>query len=111
MAPEGDPGTGLPPADDMMAETAGVAGATGKGSYVPPALRNKGGAAAAGERMPGGKFERDDLATLRVTNVSFKSTMCGRQALIRRTGLRMGRRGRAAGSVQPLGSCHTCLPG
>ncbi|KAF3354411.1 hypothetical protein VdG1_07490 [Verticillium dahliae VDG1] len=42
-----------------------------KGSYVPPALRGgPGGAAGAGERM-GGKFgERDDLATLRVTNVS-----------------------------------------
>lgn len=76
MAPEGDPGTGLPPADDMMAETAGVAGAAGKGSYVPPALRNKGGAAAAGERMPGGKYERDDLATLRVTNVSISPIVC-----------------------------------
>ncbi|SPJ84369.1 related to translation initiation factor eIF3 subunit [Fusarium torulosum] len=38
-----------------------------KGSYVPPALRGNG---TAGERM-GSKFgERDDLATLRVTNVS-----------------------------------------
>ncbi|KAL5631079.1 hypothetical protein BROUX41_000951 [Berkeleyomyces rouxiae] len=50
-----------------------VGGADGakKGSYVPPALRN-GGTAAADERMGGGsKFgERDDLATLRVTNVS-----------------------------------------
>lgn len=40
---------------------------TGGGGYVPPHLR-KGGAAGAGERM-GGKYERDDLATLRVTNV------------------------------------------
>ena len=40
-----------------------------KGSYVPPALRGD-RAGAAGERM-GGKFgDRDDLATLRVTNVS-----------------------------------------
>jgi len=70
MAPEGDPGTGLPPAEDMMAVTtgAGDAGAVTKGSYVPPALRK--GATGAGERMGGGKFERDDLATLRVTNVS-----------------------------------------
>ena len=44
---------------------------TGGGGYVPPHLR-KGGAAGAGERM-GGKYERDDLATLRVTNVSFRS--------------------------------------
>lgn len=40
---------------------------TGGGGYVPPHLR-KGGAAGTGERM-GGKYERDDLATLRVTNV------------------------------------------
>lgn len=42
---------------------------SGKSSYVPPHLRN--GGTAGGERMGGGKFERDDLATLRVTNVSF----------------------------------------
>ncbi|KAH6659812.1 eIF-3 RNA-binding subunit [Truncatella angustata] len=55
---------------DELAATGG-AGAGKKGSYVPPALRN--GAGGAGERMggPGGKFgERDDFATLRVTNVS-----------------------------------------
>lgn len=39
---------------------------SGGGGYVPPHLRK--GAAGAGERM-GGKYERDDLATLRVTNV------------------------------------------
>lgn len=39
----------------------------GGGGYVPPHLRK--GAATSGERM-GGKYERDDLATLRVTNVS-----------------------------------------
>jgi len=40
-----------------------------KGSYVPPALRGDRGA-AAGERMGGKYGDRDDLATLRVTNVS-----------------------------------------
>jgi translation initiation factor 3 subunit G len=40
-----------------------------KGSYVPPHMRN-GASAGAGDRMGGGKYERDDLATLRVTNVS-----------------------------------------
>ncbi|RDL33651.1 Eukaryotic translation initiation factor 3 subunit G [Venustampulla echinocandica] len=40
----------------------------GKSSYVPPHMR--GAAAGAGDRMGGGKYERDDLATLRVTNVS-----------------------------------------
>ncbi len=38
-----------------------------KSSYVPPHMR-KGAGSSAGERM-GGKYERDDLATLRVTNV------------------------------------------
>lgn len=55
--------------DDDVSKAAGGLGAGGS-SYVPPHLRNKGGASAAGERM-GGKYERDDLATLRVTNVSF----------------------------------------
>lgn len=38
------------------------------GGYVPPHMR-KGAQASGGDRM-GGKYERDDLATLRVTNVS-----------------------------------------
>ncbi|RYO85785.1 hypothetical protein DL766_008078 [Monosporascus sp. MC13-8B] len=47
----------------------GAAGAGKKGSYVPPALR--GDRAGAGEKMGGSKYgERDDFATLRVTNVS-----------------------------------------
>ncbi|RMD41449.1 hypothetical protein DV735_g3721, partial [Chaetothyriales sp. CBS 134920] len=73
MAPADD---GTTPAADPMAdgtEEAGGAGGksgglgTGTGGYVPPHLRGK--ATGAGERM-GGKYERDDLATLRVTNVS-----------------------------------------
>lgn len=55
--------------DPAPGAAAGGAGAGKKGSYVPPALRN-GGARGEGERMGGGKFgERDDFATLRVTNV------------------------------------------
>ncbi|KAK7927997.1 translation initiation factor eIF3 subunit [Apiospora marii] len=75
MAPVGaegsaDPAAGL--ADEEPAAASGGAGAGKKGSYVPPALRGGPGGAAAGERMGGGsKYgERDDLATLRVTNVS-----------------------------------------
>lgn len=49
---------------------AGAAGAGKKGSYVPPAMR-AGAGGAQGERMGGKYGERDDLATLRVTNVSF----------------------------------------
>lgn len=51
---------------DADAATAGALGG-GTASYVPPHLRK--GAGAAGEKM-GGKYEKDDLATLRVTNVS-----------------------------------------
>lgn len=56
----------------------GAAGGAGakKGSYVPPALR---GDRKEGEKMgggAGGKYgERDDLATLRVTNVSNPSSL------------------------------------
>lgn len=75
MAPADD---GTTPVADPMAEdeegggkSAGAAGGgPGGSSYVPPHLRK--GAQSAGERM-GGKFERDDLATLRVTNVSCSS--------------------------------------
>ena len=70
MAPVG--GDNEPAADPMAedSEQAPKQGGLGQasGGYVPPHLR-KGAAASAGERM-GGKFERDDLATLRVTNVS-----------------------------------------
>jgi translation initiation factor 3 subunit G len=69
MAPEG---ADAPAADmDVGGEAAGGLGAGGS-SYVPPHLRK--GGAATGERM-GGKYERDDLATLRVTNVSFAITV------------------------------------
>jgi len=49
-----------------------AAGGLGKGgsSYVPPHMRaGAAGGSGGGDRM-GGKYERDDLATLRVTNVS-----------------------------------------
>ncbi|KAJ5407997.1 hypothetical protein N7509_001880 [Penicillium cosmopolitanum] len=69
------------PFKDTMApveeSTAGGAGDTGeaeagglgagKSSYVPPHMRN--GGSGGGDKM-GGRFEKDDLATLRVTNVS-----------------------------------------
>ncbi|KAK2759353.1 translation initiation factor eIF3 subunit g [Arachnomyces sp. PD_36] len=70
MAPVDEPASGAGGADvgdDDGGSGVGGLGAGGS-SYVPPHLR-KGGAAREGDRM-GGKFERDDLATLRVTNVS-----------------------------------------
>lgn len=77
MAPIGEAGAGAGAdaaagaADEAAAASAGAAGAGKKGSYVPPALRGAGAGAAAGERMGGKYGERDDLATLRVTNVRF----------------------------------------
>ncbi|CAK7266789.1 translation initiation factor eIF3 subunit g [Sporothrix epigloea] len=78
MAPIGETsgpaGTGAEDDDMGGASRAGASGAGDKkASYVPPALRNGGAGAGAGSSMAGagGKFgERDDLATLRVTNVS-----------------------------------------
>ena len=64
--PAGGGGAGGGDEDGVKAE--GGLGAGGS-SYVPPHLRKGGAGAGAGERM-GGKYERDDLATLRVTNVS-----------------------------------------
>jgi len=70
MAPVGEEGA-ADVAAGMPEEPAGPGGlGSGKSSYVPPHLRNGGTASAAGDRMGGGKYERDDLATLRVTNVS-----------------------------------------
>ena len=67
MPPEGEAALGLGTED--AAEGAGGLGVAG-GSYIAPHLRGKSG--VTGERMGGGKYgqERDDLATLRVTNLS-----------------------------------------
>jgi len=69
MAPVGEEGSAdvaAGPADAV--EGPGGLG-SGKSSYVPPHMRN-GAAASAGDRMGGGKYERNDESTLRVTNVS-----------------------------------------
>lgn len=65
-------GAGADGSDDGAPKEGGLG--TGGGGYVPPHLRK--GAAGAGERM-GGKYERDDLATLRVTNVGFLLSFLG----------------------------------
>jgi translation initiation factor 3 subunit G len=73
MAPVGEEGSADVAAGPADAAEGGGAGGlgSGKSSYVPPHMRNGGGGASAGgDRMGGGKYERDDLATLRVTNVS-----------------------------------------
>jgi translation initiation factor 3 subunit G len=70
MAPEGEAGAGIGLEEEGGPGGLAAGGSTdAKGSYVPPHLRGKQG--VTGERMGGGgKYERDDLATLRVTNVS-----------------------------------------
>ncbi|KAM7186876.1 eukaryotic translation initiation factor 3 subunit G [Rhypophila sp. PSN 637] len=76
MAPIGEAGAAGDVAAGMGDEAAGesasvgAAGAGKKGSYVPPALRGNRTGGGEGERMGGKYGERDDLATLRVTNVS-----------------------------------------
>ncbi|KAK4548239.1 translation initiation factor eIF3 subunit g [Oleoguttula mirabilis] len=67
MAPEGEAAGAPAEVDSGPGGDAGGLG-VGGGAYVPVHLR-KGASGATGDRM-GGKFERDDLATLRVTNVS-----------------------------------------
>jgi hypothetical protein len=79
MAPIGEPGAADVAGDEAGgAPSVGAAGAGKKGSYVPPAMRAGGG--AVGERMGGKYGERDDLATLRVTNVSYLFLAGGRVA-------------------------------
>ncbi|CAZ79622.1 unnamed protein product [Tuber melanosporum] len=69
----------LPPLDDAAAPAAeespaadgpGAIGGSGGGSYVAPHLRGKKGAGESMSGTGGSYKDRDDLATLRVTNVS-----------------------------------------
>lgn len=81
MAPVGETadvaaGMGDEPAPAGKLMGPGEAGGAGKkGSYVPPALRNKGAAGAEGEKMGGKYSDRDDFATLRVTNVRITTSL------------------------------------
>jgi translation initiation factor 3 subunit G len=62
--------TGAGPDDDVgTGAEASAPAATVGGKYVPPSMRGAGGARAAGESMRG-TGNRDDLPTLRVTNIS-----------------------------------------
>jgi translation initiation factor 3 subunit G len=65
--------TGAGPDDDLGLgpETAGPAGgASIGGKYVPPSMRAGGRGAGESMRGPGGGANRDDMPTLRVTNIS-----------------------------------------
>ena len=108
MAPEGE-AAGAPADVDNGMDDAGGLGIGGS-SYVPPHMR-KGAAGATGERM-GGKFERDDLATLRVTNVRF--ALIGQTShvfpLMRVTGLGNGRRARPPRDLRASRPCYACVP-
>lgn len=108
MAPEGEAAGAPADMDDRMPGDPGVGAGGPGGSYVPPHLRK--GGAATGERM-GGKFERDDLATLRVTNVSpFRCKHI--IAHVNQTqGLRIRRRVRLARDFRALRPRHSCVLG
>lgn len=109
MAPVEEPTGGADMGEDEKA--AGGLGA-GSSSYVPPHLRK--GGAAGGEKMAG-RFEKDDLATLRVTNVGFLIFffVCEDRGLTfssPSTGQRVGRGTRVAGSLRAVRSCHQSFP-
>jgi translation initiation factor 3 subunit G len=98
----------------------GAAGAGKKGSYVPPAMR-AGAGGAQGERMGGKYGERDDLATLRVTNVRTMALRIRPYAQIfwgdilltlkSTAGLRDGRGARTARHVRAVRPRHSRLLG
>jgi translation initiation factor 3 subunit G len=110
----GAAGAGLD--DDEEPAVGGLS--TAGGSYVPPHLRKgsaAAAAAAAGGGGGGGKYERDDLATLRVTNVSFpiyfSSTFFWTTELIELfAGLRIGRGAGTPRSIRTFRPCHQSFP-
>jgi translation initiation factor 3 subunit G len=83
MAPVDAEGAAIDPLAEDGGNQEKAEGGLGVGgsSYVPPHLRK--GGAGTGERM-GGKYERDDLATLRVTNVSIYRGLGLRMVLLTR---------------------------
>jgi translation initiation factor 3 subunit G len=109
MAPVDEAGAGSGGDGDEEASAAGGLGDV-RGSYVPPHLRK--GGAGAGERM-GGKFERDDLATLRVTNVSviFLLYIPRNFALTGIPGERAGRGAGTPGSIRTIWTRHQSVLG
>ncbi|RPA81640.1 translation initiation factor 3, RNA-binding subunit [Ascobolus immersus RN42] len=83
----------LQPLDEAGAAAEADTGAGGavddsvdaNGRYIAPHMR-KGAGARAGDSMGGGKQERDDLATLRVTNVSEMAEEADLRAMFERYG-------------------------
>ena len=108
MAPIGEnadgPGGPADADEEAPAKEGGLG--SGGGGYVPPHLRK--GGAATGERM-GGKYERDDLATLRVTNVrsSRRHNSLFKDALMLEIpGLGVRRRERSSRDLRTLWPCY-----
>lgn len=64
-----DAGGGGGGGGDSSALPSGLGGASSGGKYVPPSMRGAGGTRIAGD-VRGGPGNRDDLPTLRVTNIS-----------------------------------------
>lgn len=109
MAPVDEPTGGAGAGPGGEEDDTGGLGPSGS-SYVPPHLRK--GAAAGGERMSG-KFERDDLATLRVTNVRSISNLrfakCAVDANFL-TGERTRGGARTSGSIREIWTRYESLP-
>ncbi|KAI8813676.1 translation initiation factor eIF3g [Cladochytrium replicatum] len=77
----------LPAADS--GPSADDAGASKPGKYIPPGLRGKSAAAIAGESMNGpgrGRGDRDDLPTIRITNLSEDTTEMDLKDLVAKFG-------------------------
>ena len=108
MAPVDAEGAAVDPLAEDGDKPAAEGGlGTGGSSYVPPHLRK--GGAGTGERM-GGKYERDDLATLRVTNVSLHVHLHAVALLTLLPGFRDGRRTGSTRYVRALWSRYSSLP-
>lgn len=110
MAPVGEnaePAENAGGAADVEAGPGGLG--SGKSSYVPPHMRN--GGSGAGDKMGGGgKYERDDLATLRVTNVSRFSMASYDTFTDFHLGIRDGRGARTSGYVRAVRQSHKSFP-
>lgn len=112
MAPEGEAAGAPADMPEGMGPDASGGLGIGGSSYVPPHMRKGAAGASGGERM-GGKFERDDLATLRVTNVSLFGIfdqVKGQRKLTLYTGVRVRRGAGPPRDLRATWPCHEGVP-
>ncbi|KAJ3021359.1 UNVERIFIED_CONTAM: translation initiation factor eIF3 subunit g [Siphonaria sp. JEL0065] len=71
---------------DPLTKPTSAAGVSSTGKYVPPGMRGGAGAERTGERMGGRDGDRDDLPTVRISNLSEDTTESDVRDLIARFG-------------------------